>query len=122
MEGHERQIQEEIDNLQQEIEHFKKEKERVKSIVGRISGVPTFNIKVFNFVFAIFVLICLVVSLMSGETLRLAMVELAITAISFKLIYLMHSQSRVTHFQMWVLTSPEWRINEIMKTIGMDKA
>lgn len=47
--------------------------------------------------------------------LQLAMVELAIAAVSVKLIFLIHKQSRVNHFQLWILSSIEWQLNEIMK-------
>jgi hypothetical protein len=113
--------EEEMEELRKEIENFKKEKERVRSIVGQIGGMPTFNTKIFNIIFSFFVLICLVVSLTSKGILSLAMVELAIATVSFKLIYLIHSQNRAYHFQLWILSSVEWRLNEIIKLIGGNK-
>lgn len=110
-------LEDELNELRQEIEDFKKEKERVRAIVGRIGGAPTFNTRLFNIVFATLVAISLVISLMSRGTLRLAMLEIATALISIKLIYIMHNQARVNHFQLWILSSLEWRINEIQKTL-----
>ncbi len=86
-------------------------------IVGKVGSVPTFNTKAFNIIFFTLIIASLVVSIIAKGTLRLAMSELAIAAISFKLIFLMHNQSRVNHFQLWILTSLEWRLNEMMKEI-----
>ncbi len=110
-------LEDELNELRQEIEDFKKEKERVRAIVGRIGGAPTFNTRLFNIVFATLVAISLVISLMSRGTLRLAMLEIATALISIKLIYIMHNQARVNHFELWILSSLEWRINEIQKTL-----
>ncbi|MCD6413616.1 MAG: hypothetical protein J7L54_05685 [Elusimicrobia bacterium] len=110
-------LEQELNDLKQEMDEFQKEKERVRAIVGRIGGVPTFNATVFNIIFGIFILACLVISLLSKGTLRLATLELATAALSVKLIYIMHKQAKVNHFELWILSSLEWRINEIRKKL-----
>ena len=117
MEEHDKSVEVELNELRQEIEDFKREKERVRAIVGRIGGAPTFNTRLFNIVFATLVALSLVISLLSRGTLRLAMLEIATALISVKLIYIMHNQARVNHFELWILSSLEWRINEIQKTL-----
>jgi hypothetical protein len=117
MQDDKKQIDEELDDLRIEMEHFKKEKERIRAIVGKIGGMPNFNTRMFNIIFLILVVVCLVFSLVSVGTLRLAMLELAIAALTAKIIYLMHNQSRVNHFQLWILTSLEWRLNELLKEV-----
>ena len=104
----------EVEDLREELEHFQQEKERVRAIVGKIGGVPTFNIKIFNIVFIAIIVVTLVVSLFSSK-LRLLMIELATAALSVKILYMMHCQAKVNHFQLWMQSSIEWRINEIMK-------
>jgi hypothetical protein len=112
---------EEIDELKEEVEHFKKEKERVRSIVGGIGGMPTANVKIFNIVLTAVVAVSLIISLMiTDERIRLGMIELAIVAVSVKLIYLIHNQSRVNHFQLWILSSIEWRLDEITRILKKD--
>jgi hypothetical protein len=121
MQENQKQIDEELDDLRIEMEHFKQEKERIRAIVGRIGGIPNLNTKMFNIIFLILVVVCLVLSLASEGTLRLAMLELAIAALTAKIIYLMHNQSRVNHFQLWILTSLEWRLNELLKEVRQVK-
>ncbi len=121
MDKHTTGIEEEFDDLKQEMEDFQKEKERVRAIVGKIGGVPTFNTKLFNILFAIAVFTCLVLSLLSRGTLRLAMLEMATAALSLKLIYIIHNQARVNHFELWILSSLEWRMNELHKKIDILK-
>lgn len=107
----------EVEDLRKEIERFKKEKEAVRGIVGRIGGVPTFNTTVFNVIFAIVIVGCLAVSLVWGGVIQLGMIELAVTAVSLKIMFLIHKQSRVNHFQLWILSSLEWRLDQMMKEI-----
>lgn len=110
-------VEEELEDLREEIESFKKEKERVRAIVGRIGGVPKFNKRAFNIIFIVAIAVCLLGSLASSGTVRLAILEVAIAALTAKIIYLIRNQNKVTHFQLWILTSLEWRLNEILKKI-----
>ena len=114
MDDKERQFQEEIEDLKQELENFQQEKHRIRGIVGKIGGVPTFNTKMFNNIFLAIIIVSLVVSLFF-PSIRLLMIELATAALSVKILYMMHCQNRVNHFQLWMLSSLEWRINEVMK-------
>jgi hypothetical protein len=45
------------------------------------------------------------------------MIELASAAVSVKIIYLIHCQMRVNHFKLWVLSSIEWRLNELTRLV-----
>ena len=107
MDNNKKRTEEELADLKEEIESFKKEKERVKTIVGQIGGMPSFDTKALNIIFIVLILACIVGSLMTGGIVRLVMIELAIVALSIKLIYLMNKQARVNHFQLWILSSIE---------------
>ena len=115
-------IKTEINDLKKELENFQQEKERVRLIVGKIGGVPTFNTKTFNTVFAAIIIVSLLISFAAGSTLRLLMIELATVAVSVKILYMMHCQNRVNHFQLWMMSSLEWRINEMMKLLRTIKS
>lgn len=110
-------VEDEISDLKQELEHFQEEKERVRAIVGKIGGMPKFQTKLINAIFVAIIVTSMVVSLIGGEQLRLLMIELATVTLSVKIIYMIHLQMRVNHFQFWILSSLEWRINEGMKHI-----
>ena len=116
----EKMIEEEMEDLRRELEHFQQEKERIRAIVGKIGGVPTFNIKLFNIVFIAIMVITLLISLFSSA-LRLLMIELATVALALKILYMMHCQSKVNHFQLWMQSSIEWRINEIIKLLREER-
>ena len=114
-------IEDELEDLRHEIERFKREKERVRAIVGRIGGVPASHSKLINYSIALLIVACLVISLfVHNDIVRLAMVELAIAILSLKLIYLINGQMRVNHFQLWVLTSLEWRMVEMLGRLKQD--
>jgi len=110
-------LAEELDDLKKELESFEKEKERVRSIVGQIGGVPKTRARLINVLFVIIMVVSVAISIVADEKWRMLMIELATVTLSIKIIYLIHAQMRVAHFEFWILSSLEWRINEIMKQL-----
>ncbi len=108
---------EEIEDLKRELEHFQQEKERVRAIVGKIGGVPQFRTNLINAIFVIVIVISVVISVIAGDKWRLWMIELTTITLSVKIIYLIHCEMKVNHFKFWILSSLEWRINEIIVLI-----
>ena len=108
----------EFEELKQEIEQFKHEKERVRGIVGRVGGMPQRSTRILNVIFVLLIAVPLGVSLFSRGVVQLAMIEIATASVSAKILYLIHMQSRVNHFQLWILTSLEWRLNEMGRQLG----
>lgn len=121
MEEKHEHLESEINDLKKELENFQKEKERVRAIIGKIGGVPKFRTKLVNVLFIVVIVTSVVVSVVVGEKWRLLMIELATVALSVKIIYLIHCQMRINHFKFWILSSLEWRLNEIMKLIKQMK-
>jgi len=117
MENNSKNPENEVDDLRQELEHFQQEKERVRKILGKIGGVPAFNVKILNTTFIILIAISLVISVIAGEKIRLLMIEFATVALSVKIIFLIHRQMKMNHFEFWILSSLEWRINEMSRQI-----
>ncbi|MBW8041210.1 MAG: hypothetical protein FVQ85_14575 [Planctomycetes bacterium] len=109
--------EDEISDLKHELENFLKEKERVRAIIGKIGGVPKFRTKLFNAIFIVIIAVSVAVSVIAGERLRLLMIEVATVTLSLKIIYLIHCQMRINHFKFWILSSIEWRINEMARNI-----
>ena len=111
-------LEEELEDLKKELEHFEKDKERVRAIVGQIGGVPKSQVRIVNALFIIILAVTVVISVVAtDEKWRLIMIELATVTLSVKIIYLIHSQMRVAHFEFWILSSLEWRVNAIMKQL-----
>ena len=110
-------LEDELKDLKEELEHFQQEKERVRAIIGKVGGVPKFRTKLINGIFIVTIAASVVISVFSGQELRLLMIEVATIALSLKIIYLIHCQTRVNHFEFWILSSIEWRLTEMMKRI-----
>jgi len=106
-------IEEELEDLKNELENFQAEKERVRAIIGKIGGVPTFHTRLINSIFIIVLVGSVVISFIGGEKIRSLMIETAVIALSVKIIYMVHCQMKVNHFKLWMLSSIEWRLNEI---------
>lgn len=110
-------LENEINDLKRELESFQQDKERVRAIIGQIGGMPTFHTKLINVAFIVVIAVSVVVSVISDEKWRLLMIELATVTLSIKIIYLIHCQMRINHFKFWILSSIEWRINEMMTLV-----
>jgi hypothetical protein len=110
-------LEDELEDLRKELESFQKEKERIRSIVGKIGGVPRTQARLINALFIIIVAVSVIISVVGGKDWQLLMIEIATVTLAIKIIYLIHTQMRVNHFEFWILSSLEWRINEIMKQL-----
>lgn len=108
-------LHDELKDLKDELEHFQQEKERVRAIIGKIGGVPKFRTKLINAIFVAVIAISVVLSIVGGKEWRVLMIELATITLSAKIIYLIHCQMRINHFELWILSSLEWRLTEMMK-------
>ena len=115
-------LDEEIEDLKQELEYFQQEKDRIRSIIGKIGGMPKFHSKLFNIILIILTVGCLVLSIVVNDTsFRLLMIEIASAAVSLKIIYLIHCQMKVNHFKLWMMSSIEWRLNELTRIVRNQK-
>ncbi len=117
MDENARNHDDEIQDLKEELEKFQQEKERVRAIVGKIGGVPAAQTKIINIIFTVSIAAFLFVSIVGGKNIRPLMMELTIVALSIKIVFLIHLQSKVNHFQLWVMSAIEWRMNEMMKIV-----
>ena len=104
--------------LEKDIEEFLTEKERIRNILGKIGGKVTFINKVMNFFWVAAVMTTFVISIFMQNTPRLIMIEVGVLLISLKVVYYFNRQAKVDHFQFWILSSIEWRINEIVKKLN----
>jgi len=110
--------------LQEELEQFRKEKEQIKRLVGQIGGTKSNRRdEVFNVIF-----IALIVGMFIVDVLRhvahidvplppLFSLELGVLLVSVKIIWMIHKQTKVEHFQFWILNSIEFRLNELGKRL-----
>ena len=111
-------------NLQEELKQYKKEKEQIRELLGKIGGkVSSRNDKVITIVFS-----CALILLFIIDTARhllrihipfppLFSIEIGLLLVSIKIIWMLYKQTKVEHFQFWILNSIEYRINDISKRL-----
>ena len=107
-----------IEELEKELEEFKKEKERVRNIVGRIGG--SNNVSHKKNINILFLSIVVAVFFTGGIFHKIPFalsIEIGVLLASLKIAWMIHRQEKVNHFQFWMLTSLEFRMNEISKKI-----
>lgn len=109
-------------SLEEEVEQFRREKEKIRELVGRIGGVA--SAKRDRFMNGAFIVA--IVALFVGDAFRHALgwriplspifsIELGVLLVSVKIIWMIHKQTRVEHFQFWILNSIEFRLNDVAK-------
>jgi hypothetical protein len=108
-----------IKNLsREELEEFVHEKEHIRKIVGQIGGKPTTFGKVLNTGMLIVILITLIAAPFLPKNLELPAVEVGLVLLSIKIFMFLHNEAKVIHFQFWMLSSLEWRMNSIAKRLS----
>ncbi len=116
----------ETEILKHELEHYKSEKERIRKIIGQIGG-NTSKRKdtIINIIF-LFIILFLFTFDLVREIMNFPIswlpqslsIEIAVLLVSLKIIWMIHKQSKIDHFQFWVLNSIEFQINSISKKVN----
>jgi len=114
---------EETEALRSELEHYKAERERIRDIVGQIGGKTTKRRDLaINMVFLGLVIgafgFDLTRSLADWKISFLPqhiLLEIAVLLVSLKIIWMIHTQAKVSHFQFWILSSIEFQINMLTR-------
>jgi len=116
----------EMEALRAELAHYKEEKERIRDIVGQIGGKT--GRRLYNVINITF--LCLVLSAFAFDAVRcvmdwhvpylppLLLLEVAVLLVSLKIIWMIHRQSKVDHFQFWILHSIEFQMNMLSRRVG----
>ena len=115
----------ELEALKAELDHYRSEKERIRDVLGQVGGKSRKRRgAIINIVFLV-----LVVGFFLFDVLRHAMgldmpylppsmlLEIAVLLVSVKIIWMIHVQSKVDHFQFWILNSIEFRMNMISRRL-----
>jgi len=116
----------ELEALRTELEHYKSEKEKIRGVIGQIGGKSSVRRdKVMNIAF-----LCIVLTFFSFDLVRHVLklywpflppsllLEIAVLLVSVKIIWMIHTRSKVEHFQFWILNSIEFQLNMIARRIG----
>ena len=117
-------VEAEIESLEKELNSFREEKEKIRGIIGQIGGATSKRWdRIFNITFIILLLL-----LIAADVARpfidlswlptLVSLEIGVLLVSMKIIWMIHKQAKVEHFQFWILNSIEFRLNEISKQVN----
>jgi hypothetical protein len=104
--------------IEKELEDFKAEKEKIRQIVGKIGGKKSSrNDKVVNSAFIGLLLLLFIIDIMHAVGMPVPIstqftIILAVLMVSLKIIWMMHKNAKVNHFQFWILSSIEFRLND----------
>ncbi len=119
---------EETERLREELEQYKQEKEQIRMLLGQIGGKRGSKKEQLVDIIMVGAVVILFVLDLFGQIFnyhilpQLFSLELAIMLVSLKIIWMMYRQSKVEHFQFWILNSIEFRLNDLSKDIqGLKK-
>ena len=115
----------ETELLRRELDHYRQEKERVRRIIGQIGGQRsttrdrTLNVLFLTIVSGLFVfdVVREVLAVQISSLPRMLSLEIAVLLVSLKIIWMIHKQTKVDHFQFWVLNSIEYQVNTISQRL-----
>ena len=117
-------LENEKKNLQIELEQYQKEKEQIRNLIGKIGGTDTTLLdKVFNYSFIIIIAILFTIDFFRHIFhVKVPLpdsfsIQIGLLLVSIKIIWMIHKQTKVEHFQFWILNSIEFRLNDISKKI-----
>ena len=111
----------ETEVLRQELEHYKNERERIKKIIGQIGGTNAKSRDIFINITLLIIIVCLFIFDVIRDIFSISIhhippnlsIEIALLMVSLKIIWMIHKQTKVDHFQFWMLNSIEYRLNSI---------
>lgn len=118
------EYQDELKALRAELNDYRKEKEQIRQVIGAIGGIQSNRRdKLFNFI-----IICVLMAILVLDIMRhffhipvpissMFSLEIGVFLISLKIVLMIHKQTKVEHFQFWILNSIEFRINSLAKKL-----
>ncbi len=114
---------EEIQALRTELDEYRKEKEQIKQLIGQIGGTDSsWTDKLLNYAFIGLIVIIFILDILRHFEFDVPLssmlsLEIGVLLVSVKIIWMMHRQARVEHFQFWILNSIEFRLNAMAKSM-----
>ncbi len=105
--------------LKAQLEEYKLEKERVRKIVGQIGSRKGSKYhKVVNQLLLLIILLVFILGAIFNTISYTLALQVATFFAALKAIWLIHEQQKINHFQFWILSSLELKVNEIEKKLS----
>lgn len=119
-----RRSEAEFASLEDELHSYREEKEKIRNIIGQIGGEEDRRRdRIINVAFITLLLILLTLDMVGHFVSALQVLpslislEIAVLMVSLKVIWMIHKQAKVEHFQFWILNAIEFRLNEVSKRL-----
>lgn len=103
-------------DLDSDIEDYLRDKERIRKILGKVGGMPQKKERIINYAFFVLVAVSFTIGICVGDRQNVFL-DVAILLVSMKLIYVVGQTMKINHFQFWMLSTLEWRLNEMGKDL-----
>ncbi|MBD3307146.1 hypothetical protein GF348_12255 [candidate division KSB3 bacterium] len=124
VEQSQRRSEAEFASLEEELRSYREEKEKIRHIIGQIGGEEDRRRdRLINIIFITLLLLLLAADI-TGHIYphlkimpTLISLEIAVLMVSLKVIWMIHKQAKVEHFQFWILNAIEFRLNEVTKRL-----
>lgn len=116
----------EIEALHTELDHYRDQREKIRDVIGKIGGQTNrTRDMVINVIFLVavggFFTVDIVRHILGLEFPFLPsplLLEIAVLLVSLKIIWMIHRQGKVEHFQFWILNSIEFQMNMISRRLN----
>ncbi|MBN2781489.1 MAG: hypothetical protein JXR21_05955 [Candidatus Marinimicrobia bacterium] len=115
-----------VEELEAQLKVYREERERIRQLMGQIGGTSDIKRdKLVNWVFIVLIVLLFAFDI-ARHTLGwdsiplppLFSIEIGILLVSIKIIWMINRQSKVDHFQFWILNSIEFRINNLSRQLN----
>lgn len=115
-----------VEELEAQLKAYQDERERIKQLMGLIGGSSDAKRdKIVNWVFIVLIILLLTFDIarhfLHWENIPLPplfSIEIGVLLVSIKIIWMINRQSKVDHFQFWILNSIEFRINNLSRQVN----
>ena len=111
-------IKEREKELIKELEEYRRERDRIRTMLGSIGGNKYSKIDtIMNILFLAIIAVLFILEMTTHFLPTNISLEIGILLVSIKIVWMIHSQQKVYHFQFWILNTIEFRQNELIKRI-----
>ena len=106
------------DEIIKEIKEYNEEKDQIKTMLGKVGGTAYSKLDtIINIVFLLLISFFFITELTTHWLPPFISLELSILLVSFKIVWMIHSQQKFNHFQFWILNSIEYRLNDLSNKV-----
>jgi hypothetical protein len=106
------------EEIERELSEYQREREHLKEILGAFGGKRYSRTDtVMNVAFLVIIVGLFVIQSTLKVIDSAVSIEISLLLVSIKIVWMIHSQNKMNHFQFWVLNTIEYRVNEAIRRL-----